>query len=452
MNNFFYDQQLRRYIEQFMRLFSNINVYIGKDKNGIDTFQRLPVRYGDASRMVAHILRNNSENFMQSVPMISCYIEDMTMNSERRLHPTYQDKVQVFEKKFDKETNQYTEGIGDTYTIERHMPVPYDLKFSVDVWTSNMDQKLQLIEQMGIMFNPSVNIMSSANVFDWSAKTYAELTDLKYSDRTIPTGVDSVNDITSWKFKVPIWLNPPAKVKRQVLIYNIITELKTVDSMTVPLSDVPFANLPVNSTQFTVITYEDRKIDVEGNKISLLNYHGTPHDDQNGGLLSWETELKKYGQIKDGVSQIRLRRGEDSTLADNDIIGLIEVDPTDANKLIFTLDKSTLPADTLPMVMGIIDPTKSYPGHGIVPAPVAGHRYMLVEDVPQENWGTCTGKTNDIIEYNGTDWVVSFNSEHGNINQFMTNANTMSKYHWNGEEWVDAYQGIYNPSFWRLFL
>ena len=453
MSDFFYDQQIRRHIEQFIRLFSGFNVFVGKDKNGIDTFQRVPARYGDASRMVAHIMRNNSENTVNGVPMISCYIEGMDMAPARRANPTYQDKVQVYERKYDKETNQYTDGVGDTYTVERHMPVPYDLKFSVDVWTSNTDQRFQLIEQLAIMFNPSVNIRSSSNVFDWTANTYVELNSLNYSSRSIPRGADDAIDITSWKFTMPIWITPPAKVKRQVLIYNIIADIKTVDTLNTPLNDMPFTDLPVDSTQFMVITYEDRKIEVEGNQISLLNNRGTTHDDATGDTLSWITELKRFGQIKPGVSQIRLRRGADVELDENDIIGLIEHDPEDDNKLIFTVDTTTLPQDTLPLVMGVIDPTKSLPGQGIIPAAVTGHRYLLVADCPiGGSWGNVAAKENDIIEYNGSEWVVSFNHATTMTSQFVTNANTMVKYHWAGGEWVDAFQGVYNPAYWRLYL
>lgn len=451
MADFFYDQQIRRHIEQFIRLFSGLNVYMGKDKNGIDTFQRVPVRYGDASRMASHILRNNTENFMNTVPAISCYIENMSINASRRANPTYQDKVQVYERKYDKETGKYADGTGDTYTIERHMPVPYDLKFSVDVWTSNTDQKFQLIEQIAIMFNPSVNIRSSCNAFDWTAPTYVELSDLTYSSRSIPQGPDASIDITSWKFNMPIWITPPAKVKRQVLIYNIMTNIHTVDTLETPLSDMPFDEVPKETTSFMVITYEDRKVDVEGNRIKLLNDRGTTHDDATGEELSWVTELKQFGQIKPGISQIRLRRSDDIEYANDDIVGLIEHDPDNDNELIFTVDTATMPADTLPMVIGVINPSKSHPGSGILPPAASGQRYLLVEDCPVDGlWGVAAS-ANDIIEYDGEQWFVAF-SHTSTATQFVTNANTMVKYQWTGTEWVDAYQGVYNPGYWRLYL
>lgn len=451
MSNFFYDNQIRRHLEQFIRLFSELNVHIGKDKQGYDVFQRVPARYGDASRMASHIVRNNSENFLNSVPLISCYIDGFEMNAGRRNNPTYQEKVQVYERPFDKETNTYGEGVGNTYTIHRHMPVPYDLTLSVDVWTSNTDQKFQLIEQIGVMFNPGVNIRSSSNVFDWSAQTYVEMTSTTWSSRTIPQGADSTIDVTTWKFKMPIWINPPAKVKRQVLIHTIITDLKTVRNIDVPLNDIPFNNLPVDSTQYTVITHEDRKISVNGNRISLLNSRGTVNNDTDGLPLNWKEELENYGGINKGISHIRLLSTSAVETDSTDIIGTIDLDPDDDNLLIFTLDSGTLPVDSLPMIMGVINPITAKPGMGILPEAVTGQRYLLVDKCTVASaWGVAAS-AGDIIEFNGVSWIISFS--HKSISrQFVTNANTMNKYAWTGKEWIDAYQGTYNPGFWRLYL
>ena len=40
------------------------------------------------------------------------------------------------------------------------MPVPYNLTMQVDIWTSNSDQKFQLLEQILTLYNPSVDINS----------------------------------------------------------------------------------------------------------------------------------------------------------------------------------------------------------------------------------------------------------------------------------------------------
>jgi len=73
---YFYDKQIRRYIQQFIRLFSGFSVQMGLDDNKLPIYQQVPVRYGDINRMAAHITRENSENVVNSVPFIACSVTD----------------------------------------------------------------------------------------------------------------------------------------------------------------------------------------------------------------------------------------------------------------------------------------------------------------------------------------------------------------------------------------
>lgn len=148
MTQYFYDKQIRRYIQQFIRLFSEFNVQMGSDDTGLPIYQKVPVRYGDINRMAAHITRENSENVVNSVPFISCYVTDLSMLAERRTYQQHVDKVNFVEKKIDETTGQTLNEIGNRYTVERHAPVPYSLTMNCDIWTSNTDQKLQLLEQI----------------------------------------------------------------------------------------------------------------------------------------------------------------------------------------------------------------------------------------------------------------------------------------------------------------
>jgi len=69
---YFYDKQMRRYIQQFIRLFSGFSVEMGTKEDGTKIYQTVPVRYGDVSRMAAHIVKDNSENVVNATPVISC--------------------------------------------------------------------------------------------------------------------------------------------------------------------------------------------------------------------------------------------------------------------------------------------------------------------------------------------------------------------------------------------
>lgn len=452
MNQFFYDQQIKRYLEQFIRLFAGLSVRMGIDKDGTEIFQRVPVRYGDVSRMVAHIMSNNSENTLNTLPIMSVHINSFNMSAGRRNNPTYQDKVQVFEKKYNQNTGQYDNESGDTYTIERYMPVPYDIEVAVDIATSNTDQKMQILEQLAVMFNPSVNIRSSGNVFDWSALTYVEMTSISWSNRSLPVGNDEQIDFATATFTMPIWINPPAKVKRQVLIYNVIGSISTA-STDFNLDNFKETFATDEAKQYIVLTFENRRIEVVGDKVYLLLNGESEHNPATA--LDWLNELKPYGELRPGVSQLRLRPSDVPSPGwkDDDIIGTIVYDGDDTTRLHFSIDQTTLPSNTIAMVNGIIDPTKNAPGAGNLPHAAIHQRYLLVAALPQiTEWTNLQADENDIIEFDGNQWNVVFDASAVTALNIVTNANTMLKYKWVDNQWIDVYQGIYREGYWRLYL
>jgi hypothetical protein len=448
---FFYDKQVRRYIQQFIRLFSGFNVQMGYSDDKLPVFQTVPVRYGDINRMAAHIQRENSENMTNTVPFISCYINSLEMAAERRQYQGNVEKVQVFEKKYNEGTASYDNEIGNRYTIERHQPVPYFLEMNCDVWTSNTDQKLQLLEQLLVLFNPTLNIRTTNNPFDWTALTYVEMTNINWSSRSVGSTIDDMIDVATLTFRLPVLITPPAKVKQQKLIYNVINELYSLD-------DDDLDNFRANENfdkttlQYTTITLEDRKINFNDNQASLLNISGTKLNAQ-GNPLSWFDELKPFGEVREGISQIRLRKSSNPSDKANDIIGRISLNPGDANILDVVIDNSTLPTNTLTAINAITNPGGSYPGDGTVPAASTGQRYLITSDTPiNATWTNVVAHKDDIIEYNGTNWVVSFDASAINSQQYVLNGASSNQLEWNGTEWFNAYEGVYKAGYWRLYL
>jgi hypothetical protein len=448
---YFYDEQIRRYLTQFMRILGEFSVKTGKDRNGVESYLQVPVRYGDINRMAAHIIKNQSENAINTVPFISCYITDMQISADRRHNPTHVNKVQVYEKKFDPTTGEYLDNeVGNTYTVERYMPVPYDLTVQVDIWTSNTEQKLQLLEQLLILFNPSINLKTNENPFDWTNLTYAELVNVVWSVRQVPSGTDDIIDVTALNFTLPIFLNPPAKVKRQTLINTILNEIKRMKDG--GLEDwVPTD--PIPNKQWVVVTFEDLKLQVkiEGDKAVLLSSSGGDIDDA-GNDMSWAEKLKPYGTLRPGISHLRLRRGDDPSDSTQDIIAVInELDQINPDIASIDIDENSLPAASIPPVNAIINPTRSGPGKGL-PTPALGQRYLVLVDVPNSTvWGITNAKANDIIEYNGSGWVVSFNSS-STPDATVLNTMTGLLYEWRYGQWISAYEGAYKNGWWRIYL
>lgn len=451
MQQYFYDEQIRKYLTQFMRILGGFSVKTGKDRDGNESYIQVPVRYGDINRMAAHILKNQSENMMNTVPFISCYVTDLQISAERRSNPTHVSKVQVYEKKFDPATGDYIEGeIGNTYTVERYMPVPYDLTVQVDIWTSNTDQKLQLIEQLLVLFNPSINLKSNDNPFDWSNLTYTELVNVVWSVRQVPQGTDDIIDVAALNFTIPILINPPAKVKRQTLIHTILNEIKKLknDEMIDWVQDNPEPN-----KQWVVVTFDNLKLQVriEGDKATILNKSGGTTD-ADGNLLEWAKLLKPFGELRPGISNLRLRRGNDPTDPNSDIVAVItEIDADNPNVAIINVDQDSLPGSSEAAINAIVNPSRSAPGKNLLPS-ATGQRYLVLEDVPNNNyWGVTSAKANDIIQYNGSHWIVSFDST-ANTEAIVLNTTTNLLYEWRAGQWISVFEGTYQNGWWRLYL
>ena len=460
MAQFWYDQQIRRYLLQFVRVFNGFQFESGQKNAGgsaSKVYRTVPMRYADMSRLVAHILRGNTENAINSTPFMTCHVANMNVARERRHDPKLISAQQVQERKYDPINDQYTAELGNTYTVERYMPVPYDLTINVDVWCSNTEQKLQLLEQILTLFNPTVELQANTNPLDWTNITVVELIDIQWSSKSVPAGVDSQLDIATLIFQVPIWINPPAKVKKQTIINQIINRIHIDESM----DDLSYdKNMHDFFDQFStleeiVITPQDAQISVVGLKntntsyISLLNAHGI-----NEGY-AWKEFFEQYGEFQENTSKLKLRRSSNIEDSSGDIVGAIAYNPLNDNELVFTLDTATLPTDTQTTVLKIIDPQKNTPGDGTLLAQASGQRYLIVSDVPDgsTNWGSLVASTNDIIEFDGTNWVVDLDiSVNESTVQYVTNTATKFQYKWTGAEWIDTYQGQYKPGYWILNL
>jgi hypothetical protein len=451
---YFYDKQIRRYIQQFIRLFSGFSVQMGKDETGLAEMQLVPVRYGDINRMAAHITRENSENIVNTVPFISCYVTNLAMAPELRTLPSHVDKVQVVEKKYNDITGEYSNEPGNRYTIERHKPVTYVLSMNCDIWTSNTEQKLQLMEQILVLFNPTLDIKTSANPFDWSSLSYVEMKNTTWSTRTVGSSIDDIIDVASIQFDMPVLINPPAKVKQQRLIHTIINQMYNLDDADLDnfREEKPFNR---SSVEYTIVTFENRKIKYEDGNVTLLALDGS-NLDSNDVAISWEEDLKRFGALRPGISQLRLRKSSDPDDTENDIIGKLYEHPNDPAKLSVTIDETTLPTNTLPPITGVINGMTNYPGDGIVPAPNSiGVRYLLMEAIPvSSNWnGLSTANKYDIVEFDGSGWSVVFDSEANQSSiHYCINLASLDQLEWKDGVWVNSYEAVYNAGFWRIYL
>ena len=456
---------------QFARVFSNFDVEYGANQAGqgpgseADTLIRVPVRYGDASRQAQTILQNNSANDMPATPLMTFYITDLKYDRPRMQEPYFVNNIAVRQRTYDSATDSYETTQGNAFTIERAMPVPYEMTINLDIWTSNTNQKMQLLEQILTLFNPGLEIQSTDNYIDWTSLTVLYLKDVRWSSRVIPVNADNPIDIATLSFTLPMWITPPAKVKKLGVIERIIASV--YDAQGDLVNSLTDSDLLLGTRQkFTPYGYQVLLIN---NKLQALrskqvidepNASLTPPDSPDSNLL-WQSLINLYGTLRPGISYITLEQPDGT-----DVTGTVAYDPTDDRFLLFTVNEGTVPPNTLLPIDAVIDPIASGPGAGLAVA-TAGQRYLFTQATGSyanpgltnpDSWSGVDGQplvahANDIVEYDGDRWAVVFDSTSSPANmQYVTNITTELQYRWTGSAWVKSYQGLYPGGEWTLVL
>jgi hypothetical protein len=463
MATFFYDEQIRRFMLQFARIFSNFSVEYGRNEEGTNhTLIRVPVRYGDSSRQAQTIIQQNSANELPSTPLMTFYVSGLEYDRPRIQDPYFVSTIAVRQRTYDSNTDSYETTQGNAFTIDRLMPVPYKLTMKLEIWTSNTNQKMQLLEQILVLFNPALEIQSTDNYLDWTSLSVCELESTQWSSRSIPVGTENPIDIATLTFTLPIWISSPAKVKKLGVVERIVAQI--FDAKGDASNAILDNDLLLGTRQvFTPYSYQVLLI---GNKLQALrqqqvidqpNSSLIPPDSPPSNLM-WQGVVGMYGVLRPGISYIKLEQ-DDGT----EVMGTVAYDPTDDRFLLFDVDQDTVPANTLDPVTAVINPLLSGPGAGLTVAAV-GQRYLLTEATGSWNEGDAVAwegnlgqplvaHANDIIEYDGTRWIIYFDSTSSPDNiQYVTNITTSIQYEWTGSSWIKSYQGLYPGGQWSLVL
>jgi len=498
----FYDAQIRRYILQFIRMMSNFTYVTGKNSKGVAETLQIPVKYGDMSRQVAQIIKKGSENTLIPAPQISCYITDLRYDRERMYNPYHVDKKNIREREYDATTESYTGAPGQSHTIERIMPTPFEITFNADIFSTNTDQKLQILEQILVLFNPALELQTTDNFLDWTSLSFVELTNVNFTSRAIPQGIADEIDVATLTFRTPIWLSPPAKLKRLGVIEKIIMSIYDEDAGTVDTDGILGESLISRQT----LTPGQFGLLLLGNKMTLLGANSTTatthasntanrvfqSQSQYGAKVNWTKLEGLYSKtVRAGLSQIKLQQSTTNVNGDDiivDVEGTIAIDPQDEFTMLFTVDSDTVPTNTLNPVNAVINPLTFDPTG--VPQ---GTRYLITEDIGSKisndgktaaetdtrasndgditadtvpnfaaAWGTTIASANDIIEKDAAgNWVRVFDADANTLysdsssyleTQYVTNLLTGVQYKWTGANgfWVKSYEGFYEPGSWSI--
>ena len=487
----FYDGQIRRYLTQLVRMFSGFSYEDGKGN-----LTEVPVMYGDITRQVGNIIRENSENKIPNAPRMGIYVSSIEMDTSRLSDSSYVNKVNIRERAFDSDGNEYLNTSGKNYTVERLMPTPYTLTVNVDLWSTNTNQKLQLMEQILMLFNPSLELQTTDNYLDWTSLSVVNLDSVTWSSRSIPQGTETEIDVCTMTFTTPIYISPPTKVKRLGVVTDIINriagsvddlleEFGTDGTQAIPVPPPGDGKTNIRTGLAVSDTGEIERIKQSSNwqlSTSLLSIRKTAY--QNTDLLVMNTTLQLINKgilggktwpefieafpdtFTDGVSQIVLSRSD----WPYDIVGTIAINPINDKEATVIWDEDTLPTDTIissslgdrTKIDYIIDPTKSNPTD-LVNA-TANPRILLLNDIGDirnedgaDAWKNnddtdFIARANDIVEWDGSNWTVIFEAAAQELDSYtyVTNLNTGIQYKYNQGEWILSFEGEYPNGAWRI--
>jgi len=443
--DFFYDGQIRRYVTQFMRVFMGF-----KYQTGDGTLKSVPVMYGDMTRQVASIIKENSENKMPTVPKISCYITGLEMDTSRLSDSSFVSKLNIRERAWEETDGgvNYKNYQGGGYTVERLMPTPFKLKMKADIWTSNTDQKLQLTEQILVLFNPSLEIQTTDNYIDWTSLSVLNLSSINFSSRTIPVGTESEIDICSLEFEMPIYISPPTKVKKLGVIRNLVMNVFSETGDVLNIDDLVYggdanARLPTVEGNWRVLLLKSSNGQSNDFDLSVVNpaevveAAGLSAPFKLGDRVDWSKVLEIYGGHIPGISKIYFLQPDGSELGGTFTINeldpsfmLVNIEDKPSNTVIvseiYPTGRTTIDAIVDPYKFNPKRPNQETTDQVIVP----GTRFLMLDDV---NTSSNVGTTIDRPSYYNYDGPDAWKNSNGS--DPVIRANTIIE--WNGSAWID---------------
>jgi hypothetical protein len=227
---------------QFMAIFSGMKVAIGQNDAGSDTnLVEVPVIYGSRDRVVSHILSENTQNKMLRLPMISSNVIGLELATDF-LSGQNQERKEVKLKRGGSIPD-------DLQQLTMLKPVPYRVFVDLGINVSNTDQHFQILEQILLLFNPSLQIQMSdvyGNMADVIEVFFRSLA----IDEDYPAGAERRIISSSLAFDFVMYLSSPVNLRDE-----IIKTIKLRISASNDVNVVP-SELNANVDPF-IITAED---------------------------------------------------------------------------------------------------------------------------------------------------------------------------------------------------
>lgn len=174
--NYFYHKLTRKYVALFGSTFNKLSL-ARYDNNGV-IVQRMPIpiSFSPWQKFLNKITQDPTQNNQTSaiLPMITFELNNISYDTLRKIH-----SQQILQSELD-EKNVLT-------------PVPYLLHFTLNIWTSNVEDSAQIVEQIVPYFQPdytrSVYLIDGFQAIDipltLEAVSYEDLYEGNYNGKRV---------------------------------------------------------------------------------------------------------------------------------------------------------------------------------------------------------------------------------------------------------------------------
>lgn len=266
IRQYYYNQQLKKFIVGFANIFTGLKVRTGKDGCGEVSEIEVPLIYGSRDRVVSAIGASNTQNKQYTLPMMACYQTGLELDPNRMKGVNQVDRRSYLEQG----------GVfpDDVKSIKRVMPVPYNMQMELSIHASNTDQLYQILEQILILFDYDLQLQFNDAPFDWSRVTSLFLTGIN-NEENYPLGIDRRILIWTLQFNLPIWLSPPIEIRNEI-IQSINLRYGNLDDFTLDEIDengnlAPFTN-PWATSQITAVGTTADNVNPPSNAIQVIEH------------------------------------------------------------------------------------------------------------------------------------------------------------------------------------
>jgi hypothetical protein len=241
-NSRFYNQSLRKTVLTFGTIFNDIEIARFAQGGELMDHMKVPLSYAQKEKYINRVFSDPTltKSILTSLPRMAFSLDNFAYDSTRKQITTLKNANIV-------NSEYYTQ----------YVPVPYNFFFTLSVFTRNIEDSFQILEQILPFFTPDYTL--TVDFIPWLGKSYdvpVILTDVSSSLEYEGEVEETRLVIWNLSFTVKSYLWPPVKGGSGGLIREVDVFMHTPNSnvsiITTP--DPPSANVGDGYGYITTIT------------------------------------------------------------------------------------------------------------------------------------------------------------------------------------------------------